>query len=304
LTERALRAESVAEVAEHRKNLLEEQSNELKQQVLNLTKKLTESQLAVQANEELSERLRRVEVASGERIAELESRLSLEVGQRQSLQASLRELELRHKMDQQEVRDSVELAIKQSEVKLAQSKAENDRLKEELEAERVKLQGLLGPGGKGTNRKAVLQMKQEQQQQQMGLGDEAGEDGPTGTGISSAASKRFNLMSGAILPSGEASYAATERMQLQLQQRDEDARALGSQLHQLQVHFMIPLQYSRWCCPAYLSYGFFAASYDCHICSLQFHVPSNSYFANFVRNHNHNRNHNRNRNRRHHETLF
>jgi len=73
----------------------------MKQQVTLLSGRLTEAQSALQNAEGLADKLRRLEQSSTERQNELESRLALETGQKHSLQSSLRELEMRHKIDQQ-----------------------------------------------------------------------------------------------------------------------------------------------------------------------------------------------------------
>ena len=141
LSERALRAESVAEIAEHRKLLLEEQMSELKLQVGLLTTRLQDSTSAAQTAESALEKLQKLESSSAERVLELESQLALEVGQKQSLQSSLRELELRHKIDQQDARDAVEMMSQQGEGKMSRLMAEAEDLRQQLEAER-------GKGGK------------------------------------------------------------------------------------------------------------------------------------------------------------
>jgi chromosome segregation ATPase len=212
LSERALRAESIAEVAEHRKVLFEEQLNELKQQLASLQGRYHEAQETVQANEGAADRLRKLEITSSEKIMELESKLALEIGQRQSLQSSLRELELRHKMDQQDSRDNVDIAVKQSEIKLAQARAQIESLKEELAAEKAKIGSLIGSGGQVPNKKLKLQMQQQQQhhqQQQMGLAtdseDSDDDDGSSsnggGGGSGKVGRKRYTLLPTAMLPS-------------------------------------------------------------------------------------------------------
>jgi hypothetical protein len=48
LSERALRAENIAETADHKRQILEEQANEIKQQSALLTTRLNEAQTALQ----------------------------------------------------------------------------------------------------------------------------------------------------------------------------------------------------------------------------------------------------------------
>ena len=83
LSERALRAESAAEMADHRKALLEEQVIEMKQQLGLLGGRLSEAQATLSANEGVAEKLRKLEHTSAEKMAELESRCALEAGQKQ-----------------------------------------------------------------------------------------------------------------------------------------------------------------------------------------------------------------------------
>jgi hypothetical protein len=61
----------------------------------------------------MAEKLRKVEITATEHVSKLESRLGLESGQKQSLQASLRELEFRHKIDQQDTKDAFEIVAQQ-----------------------------------------------------------------------------------------------------------------------------------------------------------------------------------------------
>jgi hypothetical protein len=166
LSERALRAESIAEIAEHRKLLLEEQMSELKLQVGLLTTRLQDSTSAAQTAESSLEKLQKVEASSAERVLELESLLALEVGQKQSLQSSLRELELRHKIDQQDARDAVEMMSQQGEGKMSRLIAESEDLRQQLEAER-------GKGGK-KNRPTRLSSQQNSSQDRLSSSSSSG----------------------------------------------------------------------------------------------------------------------------------
>jgi hypothetical protein len=166
LSERALRAESVAEIAEHRKLLLEEQMSELKLQVGLLTTRLQDSTSAAQTAESALEKLQKLEASSAERVLELESLLALEVGQKQSLQSSLRELELRHKIDQQDARDAVEMMSQQGEGKMSRLIAESEDLRQQLEAER-------GKGGK-KNRPTRLSNLQNSSQDRLSSSSSSG----------------------------------------------------------------------------------------------------------------------------------
>lgn len=166
LSERALRAESVAEIAEHRKLLLEEQMSELKLQVGLLTTRLQDSTSTAQTAESALEKLQKLEASSADRVLELESQLALEVGQKQSLQSSLRELELRHKIDQQDARDAVEMMSQQGEGKMSRLMAESEDLRQLLEAER-------GKGGK-KNRPTRLSNQQTSSQDRLSSSSSSG----------------------------------------------------------------------------------------------------------------------------------
>ena len=136
LSERALRAESVAEIAENRKSFLEDQTNQFIIQVGLLTTRLQESTSSVQLLEAAVDSLKKTEISNVEKINDLESRLALEIGQRQSFQSSLRELELRHKIDQQDAKEVVDRMSQQGEGQIFQLKAESQALRDQLESER------------------------------------------------------------------------------------------------------------------------------------------------------------------------
>ena len=141
LSERALRAESVAEIADQKKIAAEELVMEQKMKISILSTKLEDSILACQAAESALEKAVQLEASACARSTELESLLALEQGRMQSLQSSLRELELRHIIDQQDAKDAVDFISKQGEGILSRVVAESEALREELQAER-------GNGGK------------------------------------------------------------------------------------------------------------------------------------------------------------
>ena len=136
LSERALRAESIAELAEQKRITAEETGNEQKMKINTLSSRLEESILACQAAESALEKVTTLEASASARVAELESQLALEQGRMQSLQSSLRELELRHVIDQQDAKDAVDFISKQGEGILSRAVAESEALREELQAER------------------------------------------------------------------------------------------------------------------------------------------------------------------------
>ena len=162
LSERALRAESAAEVIEHKRSMMEEQLTACKQQLSITATRLQDAQQLLHLAEAQVDRMRRAEASSIETAAELEARLSLESGQRQSLQASLRELEVRHKLDTAELRDSLDAALKQAEAH-ARFKADCESLQQQLEAERSKGSpgGFSATGGVGAVSRSKQQIEQD-----------------------------------------------------------------------------------------------------------------------------------------------
>lgn len=140
LSERALRAESTQEITEHKRAMMEDQLNTAKQQLALFTTRLSESREALHAAEILLDRMRRDEVVSTENANGLEARLSLEAGQRLSLQASLRELELRHKMDLQEKQEALDTANRIHEAEQRRAKDDIEGLRSSLDAAEKKVQ--------------------------------------------------------------------------------------------------------------------------------------------------------------------
>lgn len=136
LSERAMRAENNSEVAEHKKSLLEEQFAILKQQHSALNHRFQELQNQLHNYEALSEKLKKMESSWNEEKAELNSKLQLEIGHRQSLQASLRELEMRHKIEMQESVESLTTQATQRELELSKLRKDLEGLQEELSWEK------------------------------------------------------------------------------------------------------------------------------------------------------------------------
>jgi hypothetical protein len=122
----------------------------------------------------------------------------------------------------QDAKDAVEAATKQAEAQIARLKAELDVLRDELAGERSK-------GGRRVARKVATAPSSSSSG-----GYKHADDGGVGGGDADdeAGGRRFGLgaMPAATLPSGETSYAAAERIHQQMQQREEDARSLKTQL--------------------------------------------------------------------------
>ena len=204
LSERALRAESSAEIAEHKKLLAEDQVAGLKHQISTLQLKLTDAEAIIQANEGLPERLKKIELMAAEKANEFESKLSLELAQKQSIQATLREMELRYKYDQQENKDNFDRTQKQHELRVSQLNSEIENLREKLTV--VERQS---NSSSNTNDLSITQ--------------------------NDPFVNKLSRMPGMSLPNGDASYAANDRLQQLIQQREEESRAASLQIKQLQA---------------------------------------------------------------------
>ncbi len=210
LSERALRAESACEMAEHKRALMEEQLNDMKSQLTHITSKYNETTIVLNEHELLIDKLKKTESSLNEKNNELESRLQYEYGQKQSSQTSLRELELRYRLDVQEQKEIAENSAKVHELKVTA-----------LNKEIAELNQLL-----------------QQQQQHLYLPAKANEavveSSPT-TPTSSLKSKYSNHSLNALLPNGDASYAAQERFQQYVHQKDEELSSRLSQISQLEA---------------------------------------------------------------------
>jgi hypothetical protein len=126
LAERAMRAENAAEIADHKKNLMEEQLGGLKQQLSSLTTRHSELHAQFQAAELSLERLKRSEVLWNEAKADYDTRILMETNQKQSLLSALKELELRHKVELNDLVESSSLLSTQKDL-------ENAKLRKALE---------------------------------------------------------------------------------------------------------------------------------------------------------------------------
>jgi chromosome segregation ATPase len=132
LSERALRAESASEIAEHKKAILDEQLLNNKQQITSISNRLNDALINVQTNEDLVSKCKRVESNNLERVKELESKLSLESGHKQSLQTSLKELESRYKLDIQDSKECYDSSSKKFEKEISNYEEEIKELRSQL----------------------------------------------------------------------------------------------------------------------------------------------------------------------------
>ena len=154
LSERVMRAESATEAAEHRKTMLEEHLSELKLQLNSMTNRFHELQEQHILLQTTCDRLKRVETDLKEKLNELENKLNYELSQRQSVQASARDLENRYRLEIQEAKQLTEHTIKQSDLKVMQLKSELESVREELALEKKK---------KNTQKNSKNNQQQQQQ---------------------------------------------------------------------------------------------------------------------------------------------
>lgn len=137
LSERALRAENTAEIAENKRSMMEDQLCELKQQHSTTCARLQDCQAQLAVAESTIERIKKREAAWSEEKVELDSKLAMEAAQRQSLQSTLREIEIRHKVEVQELQEASLLLKSQSELELAMCSKDMEVLREELAAAKL-----------------------------------------------------------------------------------------------------------------------------------------------------------------------
>lgn len=212
LSERALRAENAMEIAEHKKNLIEEQYTALKLQHSTTMARLNDLQNTIQSLEGDNSRLRRLEASWEETRADLESRLAMEVAQRQNLQSSLREFEVRHKIEVQNLMESASIQNTQRELEIS-------KLKKDLEALRT------------------AEIESTSKQKSNGRVSSSASNGRTNGEEESYSFEGHRRASHsvlpAVLPNGEMSFAANEKLQQRSRQRDDDIRILQSQVQQI-----------------------------------------------------------------------
>ena len=129
LSERALRAENIAEMANHKKELLEDSFNTLKKQYGDITLQLSETTTSLQTKSMEMDSLKRKETAICDEKQELQSKLALEVSQRQAAQSAMRDMELRHKLEAQNW-ESDNIPAAQKDLEIARLKKEINSLKD------------------------------------------------------------------------------------------------------------------------------------------------------------------------------
>jgi DNA repair exonuclease SbcCD ATPase subunit len=274
LSERALRAENAAEIAEHKRALMEEQLLDVKQQLASCSGRLNDCQAQLSTAEALVERLRKREAHWSEEKAELDSKLALEVAQRQSLQSTLREIELRHKVEVQELHDASALVRSQADLELSMVQKDRDLLREELTA--AKQSGGFAGGTPIKRPQSSAKLTLPRAIGQHGSYDRLTGDGNNSeiseTGSSSYLSNGADHLATSSLPckfhfvtsimvypclfsaqlflysAGEATFAAAEKLQQRSRHRDDDMQALALQIQRLEVRYTCYTRACKFCC--------------------------------------------------------
>lgn len=223
LSERALRAENAMEIAEHKKNLIEEQYTTLKLQHSSITTRINELQNTISILESDNSRLKRLESSWEDTRSDLESRLALEVAQRQNLQSSLREFELRHKIEVQNLIESTSIQSTQKDLEISKLKKDLDAL---MDSSRNS-NSAVRPKQSSTASDKASSKSSSNSRSNNNVSDHDGDDNFLG--------HRRNVSQSmpGVLPNGEMSFAANEKMQQRSRQRDDDLRTLQGQVQQL-----------------------------------------------------------------------
>lgn len=138
LNERVLKAENSVEVFEHKKALLDEQIAELKAQHSALSAQHKESLEKISNYEAALEKYRKMESGFVDERRALESKLAYEMAQNKSIQVTLKELEIKYKLELQEAHDSLHLSQSQHSMEVSKLKSEASILNELLKSEKNK----------------------------------------------------------------------------------------------------------------------------------------------------------------------
>jgi hypothetical protein len=225
LSERALRAENAMETFEHKRSLLEDQILNLKQQLSITSNRLQDYQNQLHTTEASLDRYKRFEISWSEEKHEWESKLSLEVAQKHSLQTSLRELEMRHKLDLQNVIDKNSTSLAAKDLEIAKLLKDIDSLQREMKDER---------SFKGKKIKVEVS-KNESIVKDIESYSTLTQTLPSMIFIHFSIHNTHIIFLFIFLLGGEVSFVATEKLNLKNRQKDEEVAGLQSQLNQLQV---------------------------------------------------------------------
>ena len=182
--------------------------------------RLQEAHVSLHTTENELVKYRMDEKIIAEKTRELESQLALEIAQRQSIAVSLRELESRLKSEVQEAKEAADLAANQADQKLAKARSEADELMQKL-------------------------VNAEKQSNKKSKTSKLVRGGPSSTELTDRGTENIEIKTRTsilstnpmpeMLPTGETSFVAAERVGQQVQQKVEDSRAQLFMLQQLQV---------------------------------------------------------------------
>ena len=206
LQERAMKAESVANIAESKRQSLEEQLMDTKSKLATSASRLDELQGQLIETETSLQLARNNEHSLMDRLSDLDTKLEMEIAQKQSLTVSLRELESRMKYEVQEAKEAGEVDQKTAEIEISKLKAEKDDLERQLKESNSKI----------TKVKSSSNLEKEVDMKEMGK-------------------QRPTISVPDFLPNGETSFAGTEKVYQALQQKDDECRQQQIQIQQIQI---------------------------------------------------------------------
>lgn len=138
LTERAFKAEKLAEAAEKKRIVSDEQLIALKEQQELATARLEEYKEKLLALEGQHSQLQKLSATASDQIRELQSQLYFEIGQKQNLQTLMHELEIKKNIEMQELKAALEDSVMKAEVRISQLQSEKDSYFVELKEGRHK----------------------------------------------------------------------------------------------------------------------------------------------------------------------
>ena len=210
-----MKAEGTVDVLEHRRKILEEHASSLKQDLEQLSTRFQDSKANNQANEIAIDRMKRQEVQFYEVIEELKGKVQDETSQKLLGQNLIRELEMRHKSECQDLKDTFELTIRQCETQAAKLSSEIEHLKRD---------SYVSDHGSPTRHSTSLTNLRSPSSAEKP--EDRGGGGSGGWGPHS-------IHSGTFLAAGAGSYALSEKVQKVLQQKEEELYTLQLQMKQL-----------------------------------------------------------------------
>jgi chromosome segregation ATPase len=135
LLERSFRAEKAAELAESVKRNLEDQFESLKAEHNDILSKLQKCHNFIQDAENTNNQLQKLNSTLTDQVRELQSQLYFEIGQKQNLQTSLHELEIRKNLEMQQIRDKFEDSLSKADLKISLLQSEKDSFYEQFKEE-------------------------------------------------------------------------------------------------------------------------------------------------------------------------